>query len=138
MQRSSNTDVDLLLLYDGHCALCNGSVKWILKNDKRQRFKFAPLKGDTASTYLEQDASLRKVDSLILITEDEILTHSNAALEIAMRMGGFWKLLGILYIFPKPFRDWVYKGIARVRYKWFGKYDVCPMPPVEWRSRFLP
>ncbi len=138
MQRSSSVSAPYLLLYDGHCALCNGSVNWILKHDKKKQFQFTSLQGATAATVLEEHIELQEVDSLILIKGSEKYVRSNAALKIAMVLGGFWKILGVLYLVPRPIRDWVYDGVARVRYRWFGKHDVCPMPPEQWRSSFLP
>ena len=39
---------DRLVLYDGVCALCNGLVKFVVKRDRRDRFRFAPLQGERA------------------------------------------------------------------------------------------
>ncbi|NVK28938.1 MAG: DUF393 domain-containing protein [Flavobacteriia bacterium] len=136
MPKSSSDNASPLLLYDGHCALCNGAVSWILKWDRRQRFTFAPLQGPTAAEIISEHPELSKIDSLILVEGNRIRTHSSAALRVAMIVGGLWKALGILYILPKFIRDWGYNGIARIRYRTFGRYDACPMPPVEWRHRF--
>lgn len=127
-----------LLFYDGHCALCNGAVSFILKYDSKHQFNFAALTGQTAKAHLESFPELAEMDSLILWDKQKNYTRSSAALRVCMILGGFWKTFAILYIIPKFIRDWVYDGIARVRYKWFGKYDACPLPPAEWRTRFKP
>lgn len=127
-----------LLFYDGHCALCNGAVSFILKRDKKVQFTMAPLQGVTAAGFLKDNPELAQLDSLILVDQGKIFTRSDAALRCAQRVGRGWQLTGVFYIFPRGFRNWVYDGIARVRYKWFGQYDACPLPPLEWRKQFLP
>jgi predicted DCC family thiol-disulfide oxidoreductase YuxK len=50
----------------------------------------------------------------------------------------FWRLAGfLLRLVPRPVRDWGYRVIARNRYRMFGRYDACPMPTEDTRSRFL-
>lgn len=127
-----------LLFYDGHCALCNGAVNFILKRDKKTRFRFAPIQGTTIESLYKEHPELQEIDSLILISGQKIYIRSDAAIEIATIIGGGWKLMRAFRIIPAFIRNWLYDGIARVRYRWFGRYDTCPMPPSEWRDRFLP
>lgn len=129
-----------LLLYDGVCALCNGAVTFVLKRDRAGTVRFAALQGETASAILADHPALRGVDSMIWIEADGTAsTRSEAALAIARHLGGGWATLAALArIVPTPLRDAVYDLIARSRYKAFGKFDACPMPPAEHRTRFLP
>ncbi|TNE28739.1 MAG: DUF393 domain-containing protein [Bacteroidetes bacterium] len=127
-----------LLFYDGHCALCNGAVSFILKRDVRVQFKMAPLQGVTAQSFLNKHPELAGLDSLILLHKGKVYTQSDAALHCASIIGKGWQLTKIFYLIPRGFRNWVYDGIAKVRYRWFGKYEACPLPPPEWRSQFLP
>ena len=62
---------------------------------------------------------------------------SDAAVRIARRLGGPWRLAGALLAVPRPLRDWAYGVIARNRYRWFGKADVCLVPSPSLRDRFL-
>jgi predicted DCC family thiol-disulfide oxidoreductase YuxK len=34
-------------------------------------------------------------------------------------------------------QDWIYRRVARNRYRFFGSTDVCAVLPEEFRSRFL-
>ena len=52
-------------------------------------------------------------------------------------LGGPWKLLKVARIMPAPLRDWLYDRFAGIRYRVFGRYDSCPLPPAEVRARFL-
>ena len=138
MQKSSsNKNPEVILFYDGHCALCNGAVSWILRWDERQRFHFAALQSETGERFINANPEFRKIDSIILKDHERIYTHSSAVLRVVHITGGLWRLFEIFWIVPKFLRDWIYRGIAKVRYRIFGKYDACPMPPVKWRDRFL-
>lgn len=128
-----------LLLYDGVCALCNGAVTFVLKRDASGAVRFAPLQGETAARLLKDRPDLAGIDSMIWIDPSgRAFTRSNAALAIARRAGRGWAVLAsVLGVVPTPIRDALYDVVARTRYRIFGRYDACPIPPSEHRSRFL-
>jgi predicted DCC family thiol-disulfide oxidoreductase YuxK len=129
-----------ILYYDGVCALCNGAVKFVLRHDKSRTVRFAALQGETAKAYRAAHPGLDGVDSMIWATPDGApLIRSDAAIAIGRHVGGWWGLLAAVgSLKPRFLRDAIYDYVARVRYRWFGKYDACPMPPPEHRARFLP
>ena len=129
-----------LLLYDGVCALCNAAVTFVLKRDRSRSTRFAPLQGETAKRFLEGHPGWRGIDSMIWIDPSGgVSTRSAAAIAIARHVGGIWAALAALAaIVPAAIRDALYDQVARVRYRVFGRYDACPLPPPEDRSRFLP
>ena len=129
-----------LLLYDGVCALCNAAVTFVLKRDRSRSVRFAPLQGETAARQLADRPELAGIDSMIWIDANgRALTRSAAALAIARHVGGAWAVPAALgRIVPRILRDALYDLVARTRYRVFGRYDACPVPPPEHRSRFLP
>jgi predicted DCC family thiol-disulfide oxidoreductase YuxK len=129
-----------LLLYDGVCALCNAAVGFVLKRDRSCTVRFAPLQGETAGPLLAERPELAAIDSMIWIdTDGRAFTRSGAALAIARHVGGGWAVLAALgRVIPAVLRDAIYDLIARIRYRVFGRYDACPVPPPEHRVRFLP
>jgi predicted DCC family thiol-disulfide oxidoreductase YuxK len=129
-----------VLLYDGVCALCNAAVVFTLKRDRRKTVRFAPLQGETAARLLASRPGLSGIDSMIWIDEGgQAFTRSGAALAIGRHLGGPWAALASLSrIVPTVIRDAVYDLVARTRYRVFGRYDVCPVPPAEHLGRFLP
>jgi len=129
-----------LLLYDGVCVLCTRAIRIVLKRDRSRTSRFAPLHGETAEAVLAEHPELRGIDSMIWLDENgQAFTRSAAALAIARHLGGGWALCGSLArIVPTTVRDALYAWIARVRYRVFGRYDDCPVPPPEDRARFLP
>lgn len=131
-----------ILLYDGVCGFCNSTVQLIIKYDRRQTMRFAALQSAFAASLMERHPHLKSIDSLILIEQREdaaefIHIRSSGALVVAGYLGGWWKIFLIARIIPAPVRDIVYDLFARYRYRFFGKYDSCLLPPPEVRSRFI-
>ena len=127
-----------ILLFDGICNLCNNSVQLVIKNDARNIFRFAPLQNAEVIKFLNKHTTnFNGIDSIILITPKKIYTKSSAALRVAKQLKGFYPLLYIFYIIPKPMRDLVYDFIAKNRYKWFGKQTSCMIPAPELKNKFL-
>lgn len=133
---------DYILLYDGVCGFCNGTVQLIIRHDRKRTMKFAALQGTFAAEVMERHPFLKHIDSLILVehagTPDETIhIRSNGALIVAGYLGGWWSVFLAARIIPRPIRDFVYDRIAGFRYHLFGKYDSCLLPPREVRSRFI-
>jgi len=125
-----------IILFDGVCNFCNGSVNFIIERDKNFFFKFAPLQSKIGKNFIEK-FDLSAIDSIILVENKKAFTHSTAALKIARSLGGIWKLFYVFIIIPRPIRDFFYKLFAKYRYILFGKQEACMMPTPEVRSRFL-
>ena len=127
-----------VILFDGVCNLCNGSVNFIIDRDPDGYFKFASLQSDEAAPLLARH-QLKEgyLDSIVLVEGEKVYRNSTAALRVARKLKGGWPLFSIFLIIPRPLRDLVYNFIARNRYKWFGKSDTCRIPTPELRSRFL-
>jgi predicted DCC family thiol-disulfide oxidoreductase YuxK len=132
-----------VLLYDGVCGFCNKSVQMILDHDRRGEMRFAALQSDYGASVVERHPELRGVDSVVYVEKrpgaggERVFMKSDAALRVAAYLGGFWKLLLAAKVMPRPLRDYFYDLFARNRYRLFGKYDTCLLPPPEVRSRFL-
>ncbi|ANI89205.1 thiol-disulfide oxidoreductase [Arachidicoccus ginsenosidimutans] len=128
-----------IVLFDGVCNLCNGAVQFIIRHDKRNVYKFASLQSGFAKEFLtKHDIKIAEPpQSILLIRDDKIYKESSAALHIAQKLNGAWRLLSAFLIVPKFIRDSVYRFIARNRYKWFGKRESCMIPTKELRERFL-
>ena len=141
-----------LVLYDGVCGLCNRMVRFLLRIDRRNVLSFAPLQGQTAARLAERhgfpvaafgEGGASALRSMVYVRSfglkrERAYLRSDAVLRALGDVGGVWWLLSVLRIVPRFLRDPVYDWVARNRYRWFGKYDSCPMPPPEARAKFLP
>ena len=131
------TPTQKIVFFDGFCALCNGSVKWIVNRDKNRVFKYAPLQGVTAEQKIKMTFDLHFPSSIVLLDGDTVYTKSSAAIRVAKELPAPWNALTILWIIPRPIRNWVYGVIAKYRYSVFGKYETCTIPSVEEQGLFL-
>jgi predicted DCC family thiol-disulfide oxidoreductase YuxK len=129
--------IEILVLYDGHCALCNGFVKIIIKLDRKKQFHFAALKSSIGKAYLGLNQIDEAQDSIVLIYKKKVFQYDNAAFKIAQILGFPANLICIGKILPKTTTRKMYNWVAAHRYRWFGKYDVCPIPSAENKDRFL-
>jgi predicted DCC family thiol-disulfide oxidoreductase YuxK len=127
-----------VILFDGVCNFCDSAVNFVLKQDKKGIFRFAPLQSEAAQKLLQQyNLSTKDFDSFILIDDGKVYKKSSASLQVMNKLPWYWKEVQIFRIIPAIFRDAIYDFIAKNRYKWFGKKDQCMVPTPEIRSRFL-
>ena len=128
-----------IILFDGVCNLCNGSVVFILQHENDPAFQFASIQSDAGKELLEWCGLPSDYNqAVILIDHGVIHLGSTAALRIGQHLRFPWSFLssaGILC--PAPIRDWIYRQIAIHRYQWFGKRDVCMVPTENLKARFL-
>jgi predicted DCC family thiol-disulfide oxidoreductase YuxK len=128
-----------IILFDGVCNLCNESVSFILQWEKKPAFRFASIQSEAGQAWLEWCGLPRDFDqAIVLIDRGNVFLGSTAALRIGQQLRFPWSLLSHVGIgIPKFIRDGVYSQIAKHRYQWFGKKDVCMMPTKELKARFL-
>lgn len=126
-----------IILFDGVCNFCNGSVNFLIKRDSKGIFKYAPLQSEIGQNIIAKYNIPETVDSIILLKENNIYIKSNAVIEIIKELKWYWEMLIIVKILPKKFRDLLYDLIANNRYKWFGKMDSCMIPDENVKSRFI-
>jgi predicted DCC family thiol-disulfide oxidoreductase YuxK len=127
-----------LILFDGVCNLCSGSVQFVIARDPGAHFQFGALQSESARRVLDlYDAPDPLPDAIVLVEGGKVYTRSTAALRIARRLTFPWPLAFVFFAVPRPLRDWFYAVVARHRYRWFGRRDHCMVPTPALRSRFI-
>ena len=127
-----------VILFDGLCNLCSGSVQFVIKHDPRGKFRFASLQSAFGQQVLVQhQLNSTHLQSFILLRDGHIYQRSTAALMVAGQLSGLWKLLKIFLIIPPFLRDGVYNIISRNRYKWFGQKTACWLPSPHLKRLFI-
>lgn len=141
-----------LVIYDGHCGLCNRSVRWLLVRDLRDRMRFAPSESPNVAELLARyesanpaSASLQSIipDSIVVARNpgtpaEQILIRSDAVLALLAELPSPWPAIAsLLRWIPRPLRDLGYRLIARWRYRIWGRIESCPIPTPAERARFL-
>ena len=140
----SHHEEQLIVLYDGVCALCNRLVQFLLKRDKRGRLRFASLQSDFAARVLIRHgidpADLDTVQVVVNYDrpDERILNRSDAILHASQKLDNPWRSLATLArLIPRALRDLVYGVVARNRYRVFGRYETCMLPDPNQCDRFL-
>ncbi|HYK55839.1 MAG TPA: thiol-disulfide oxidoreductase DCC family protein [Flavisolibacter sp.] len=127
-----------VILFDGVCNFCNGSINFVIRQDRNDIFRFAALQSEAGQKLLQQYQLPKEAfQSFVLIDEGKVYKKSTAALKVLNRLPWYWKELQVLRIVPRFLRNAIYDFIARNRYKWFGKKEECRLPTSAVKSRFL-
>jgi predicted DCC family thiol-disulfide oxidoreductase YuxK len=127
-----------LILFDGHCNLCNQSVQFILKHEKKKDFLFASLQSEKGKSILRKhNLPDDYTESVLFLDGEKLYTKSTAALKICASLKFPWHLLRVFHVVPKFLRDWVYGWIAKNRLRWFGETESCWVMTPEYKARFL-
>jgi predicted DCC family thiol-disulfide oxidoreductase YuxK len=138
----------LLVIFDGKCGLCNWSVRWLLKRDRKDRLRFVPSDVPAVAGLLGRhgmDAATAAGNSgTILVAAgldtagERLLARSDAVLVLLARLPTPWPGVAIVLGWvPRGLRDLGYRLVARFRYRLFGRLDACPIPTASERNRFL-
>lgn len=128
-----------LILFDGVCNLCNAAIQYVIKYDKKDVFRYAPLQSKIGKAVIEKfNIDTKKTDSILLYSKENGLSiKSSAALNVARHLGFPQNLMVVFFIVPTVIRDWIYDYIARHRYQWYGKKEECMIPTPELKAKFL-
>ena len=128
----------VVIVFDGVCALCNRWVRFLLRFDRRGRYRFAAMQGQKGSAMLRAHG-LDPQDpmSFLLLDAQGAWTDTDAMLRVLEGLGGAWRLAGVLRLVPRGWRDAAYRALARNRYRLFGRHEACYLPAPGQAARFL-
>jgi len=127
-----------IIFFDDVCVLCNGLVRFVLRVDTHEVFLFASLTSDAATKYLSRWPEIcEDADSVIVLTGDSVYVRSRAVFQILQQLSWPWNLLLVFRLLPLRITDYLYDFVARNRYQWFGRHEVCPVPTPAKRKRTL-
>ena len=128
-----------IILFDGVCNLCNSSVQFIIKRDKKDVFRFVALQSDLGQDILKHiGIDTKNIDSIILYQPGIAYYYkSEAAIAISRELSGIFYLVTLLAIFPKSVANYIYDYVASNRYKWYGKRESCFVPTADLNLKFL-
>ena len=126
-----------VILFDGTCAFCERSVRFIASRDSGY-FKFGASQNPEGQELLAKHGTSREAArSLILIEDGQIYLRSTAALRVAGHLSPPWRYARVLLLVPRPIRDAVYRVIAAIRHQIAGQSNACEIPPPEIRARLI-
>jgi predicted DCC family thiol-disulfide oxidoreductase YuxK len=127
-----------LIVYDGHCVICNASVHYIFNYDKTNSIHFANSESKAAE-HLKNESNIEfNADlSVVFYSDDRLYFQSDAVIEVSRHLRFPFNLLKYFRFIPKGFRDWVYQLIANNRYRIFRRRQSCIIPDKELQKRIV-
>ena len=138
LEMPSQSGAYAIVLFDGVCNFCDASVNFMIRNDRRRYFRFAPLQSE-AGARLQSKYGIdpSQLETFVVIERERAHLRSTAALKIVRRLGGLYPVLYAAIVVPRPVRDFLYDQFAKRRYRWFGQKEECMVPTAEVKGRFL-
>lgn len=125
-----------LFVFDGHCALCSGGVRWLMASDPQGKIAFASAQSELGAA-LYRHFGLAVDTTYLLIEGGHCWGMSGGYLRLLPVIGGAWRLFEVLRLVPEAWRDAAYRVIARNRYRWFGRHEHCALLTPDQRSRLV-
>lgn len=126
----------MVVFFDGICNLCQSSVSYLIKHDKKSILKFASIQGAYAKSFLPAD-ELQSMESVLFYDGKKLYKKSMAVLKLLKILGGWHRLLLLSYLVPAFIRNSLYDVVAKNRYRWFGKQGQCMIYSKSLQDRFL-
>lgn len=128
-----------VVLYDGTCGLCHKAVKWLLAHEADDALRYAPLQGETATALRARYGEIPvEVDSVVLVEDGRVHLRSKVFLFGARHLVAPYRWAYAFRWFPARVLDVLYDFVASIRYRVFGRADLCTLPSPQQRARFLP
>jgi predicted DCC family thiol-disulfide oxidoreductase YuxK len=132
------SEQNAIVLFDGYCNFCCGTVDFIIQRDTKAYFFFTPLQSRIGQKLLQEHMFPEDfLGSLVLLESGSAYSESTAALRIAHSLRWPWNWTYWLILLPRSIRDSAYRWFGERRYRWFGKRDTCILPSKAVQSRFL-
>ena len=125
-----------IIFFDGVCNLCNSTVDFFITNDKKRKFRYAPLQGTSAPKYIGNKAC-EDLNSVVLYYNGKCYFKSQAILRALIILGFPFSLMAIFIIVPTIISNCFYDFVAKNRYKFFGQKNTCRIATPEEKELFL-
>jgi len=129
-----------IVLFDGVCVICNRFIRFLSERDMRDRFRFASLQSDFAGALLARHGKdPRDIDTVYVVADyglpsERLLSRAGAIRYLFESLGAGW---GVLRWLPNALLSPLYRIVVANRYRWFGRYDACPIPTAAERAKFI-
>jgi predicted DCC family thiol-disulfide oxidoreductase YuxK len=127
-----------IIVFDGHCVLCSGFARFVLRFDRSKSFRLLPAQSPLGTTVYKH-YGLDPIDyqTNILIENGRAYFKSDGSIRMFTRLGFPWNIALLLRLIPTRLRDRLYSIVARNRFRWFGRQEVCFLSDANHRDRFL-
>jgi predicted DCC family thiol-disulfide oxidoreductase YuxK len=118
-----------VIVFDGICHVCTGGVRFLARHRIEPPFELIPMQSTEGKALLGQyGIDAQDPTTFLVLDRGLVLTQSDASIHIMAAMGGLWRLAVVARWIPRGWRDWLYRLLARNRYRWFGRRATCYLP----------
>ncbi|SHO56592.1 thiol-disulfide oxidoreductase DCC family protein [Vibrio quintilis] len=131
-------DQQCVVFVDGMCGACSAMARWIAARDRGQEFLICPVQSGLGRCVLNHygiDADAP--DSWLYLEQGNAYTGLDALIKITARIGGVYQIMSLFCLLPVTLRKQIYQWIARNRYRFFGRKNICTMPDAALKIRLL-
>lgn len=119
-----------IIIFDGICHVCSGWVRFLRRHRVDPPFQLIPMQSPAGKAILvEYGIDPEDPATFLVLDQGRRFIESDAVIRVISALGGAWRMSNTLYIVPKSWRDFLYRLLARNRYRWFGRRSVCYLPP---------
>ena len=123
---------------DGTCVLCTAGARLIARFDRANEFRIIRIQSDTGQAVLKHyGLDPDDPESWLYVADGRAYTSLDGIIRAGARCGGPGWLLQVLRVLPRPVQDWLYRRVARNRYRIFGQTDMCETPDPSLRARLV-
>lgn len=127
-----------IILFDAICVICNGWAKFLIKHDRKSKFKLVSAQSPLGEEILQYyGMSTTHYTTMVVIFNGQLYTESTALIKVMQHLGLPFSLMNLAYLVPSSIRDFLYRRVALNRYQLFGTTDNCLLPSAENKSHFL-
>ncbi len=127
-----------IVVYDGQCFLCHRAIQLMFNQDKNNVIRFLRIQDDSAKQLFKKlNYDFEKDETVFLILNGTYFTHTDVTIEISRFLKMPYRLLSVIKIVPSNIRNFVYRWIAKNRYRWFGKSASCILMTKEMQEKLI-
>lgn len=127
-----------IMVFDGHCVLCSGVFRFIVKHDKHEQFKFVIAQSEQGEAlYAATGRKSGDFDTNLVFIDGRMYERLDAFAAVMKELGGIWTPFSWVRVLPEFLKSFIYFCVARNRYRLFGRTDECMVPTASLKARFI-
>lgn len=130
----NHDDSQLLLCIDGECSLCN-RLAALVENRRRggREFAYIPLQSAECQGLLRQYGVVAGgLESMLVLRDGVVYRQAEAVIQVLQQMKQPWPAAArLLRFLPSRLTTFLYKLVARNRYRLCGRAAACGIIPAR-------
>ncbi|MCF6443968.1 thiol-disulfide oxidoreductase DCC family protein [Nereida sp. MMG025] len=123
---------------DGQCSLCSFGARAIDWLDRSGQIRICPVQSERGRAALAAHGlDPEDPESWLFIADGQAWDGFDAVAQVGRRCGGLGHVVRVVMILPAPLRQWLYRRVARNRYRLFGRREMCQIPSASLQARLI-